>query len=53
MIKIPSDKDHNKENLKKRNINNSFSYGKYLVDNPKATKDERIKAIHKFYQDKK
>ena len=53
MKKNTRNNKENKENIKENNINNSFSYGKYLINNPKSTKEERIEAIKKFYQGKK
>lgn len=29
---------------------NSFSYGKFLLENPTATRKERIEAIQLFYK---
>ncbi len=38
----------NANNNNKLKKSDSFSYGKFLQDNPKATKDQRKKAISDF-----
>ena len=35
--------------LVNKNINKNFSYGKFILENPKATKKERQEAVKKFY----
>ena len=39
------------KNLQKKNIP-VFSYGQFMMDNPKATKKERLEAVKKYYNSK-